>query len=248
MNKRDVYLDYAATTPTDERVVTAMLPFFTEIYGNPSSFHSVGLKAQQAVAEARKAIAHFLGAHEDEIIFTSGGTESDNLAVMGITQLKAHRDAIEAQSGQKIPHVITSAIEHHAVLEPLLALQKKGSIELTILPVDRYGQVDVVDFKQALRPQTLFVSIMSANNEIGTIQPIEEIGRALLRWRKSENTPYPLFHTDACQSAGYQPLSVEKMHVDLLTFNGSKLYGPKGIGVLFVRRGTRLLPQMLGGG
>ncbi len=248
MKKRIVYLDHAATTPTDTRVTEAMLPFFSEIYGNPSSFHSAGLSAQQAVTRARKAVAKFIGAHENEIIFTSGGTESDNLAVLGIPETKAHRDAIQARSGKEVPHVITSAIEHHAVLEPLLALQKKGRIELSILPVDRYGQVSITDVKKALRPETLLVSIMSANNEIGSIQPIEDIGRAILRWRKSENTPYPLFHTDACQSAGYQKLSVEKNHADLLTFNGSKIYGPKGIGVLFVRRGIRLAPRVIGGG
>lgn len=248
MKKRSVYLDHAAATPTDTRVVRAMLPYFTENFGNPSSFHAAGLKAKNAVSHARKKVAAFFGAHEDEIIFTSGGTESDNLAVIGIPETQAHRDAILAASGKKIPHVITSAIEHHAVLEPLLSYQKKGRIELTVLPVDRYGLISVDDVKRAIRPETLFVSIMSANNEIGTVQPIEEIGRAILRWRKTEHTPYPLFHTDACQSAGYQPLSIEKIHADLLTCNGSKMYGPKGAGVLFVRRGIRLAPREIGGG
>jgi len=248
MKKRNVYLDHAATTPTDARVVREMKPFFTERFGNPSSFHSAGLNAKNAISRARITIANFIGAHEDEIIFTSGGTESDNLAVIGIPETKFHRDAIKVATGKEIPHVITSGIEHHAVLEPLLAYQKKGKIHLTVLPVDRYGRVSVSELKQSLRPETLLVSIMSANNEIGTIQPIEEIGRAILRWRKSENSPYPLFHTDACQSAGYQKLSVEKMHADLLTFSGSKIYGPKGVGVLYVRRGVRLTPRAIGGG
>jgi cysteine desulfurase len=248
MPKKTVYLDHAATTPTDERVVSAMQPYFSEVYGNPSSFHSVGLKAKEAVTASRKALADFIGAHEDEILFTSGGTESDNLAVIGIPETKAHRDAIKVKSGKEIPHVITSSVEHHAVLEPLIALEKKGRIELTVLPVDRYGQVSVKELKEALHPETVLVSIMTANNEIGTIEPIEDIGRAILRWRKEQNTPYPLFHTDACQAAAYLPLSVEKMHVDLLTLNGSKMYGPKGVGILYLKRGVRLAPRVIGGG
>lgn len=245
---RIIYLDHAATTPTDERVVQAMQPYFTELYGNPSSFHSVGLAVKNDISTARKTIANFIGAHSDEIIFTSGGTESDNLAVVGIPETKAHRDAIKKATGKEIPHVITSDVEHHAVLEPLLALRKKGRIDLTILPVDRYGQVSVNDLKEALRPDTLLVSVMTANNEIGTIQPVKEIGRAILRWRKERDTKYPLFHTDACQAAGYRELSVEKIHADLLTFNGSKIYGPKGIGVLYIRRGVRVAPWIIGGG
>lgn len=242
-----IYLDHAATTPTDPRVMEAMLPYFSEIYGNPSSFHSVGMEAKNAVSAARKSIATLLGVREDEIIFTAGGTESDNLAVLGIP--RAHKEAIKAKAGADAkPHVITSSIEHHAVLEPLMSVEKKGEIELTILPVDREGKVSVKDVEAALKPNTVLVSIMMANNEIGTIEPIADIGRAILAWRKEKVTPYPLFHTDACQAAGFLDLNIEKLHTDLLTMNGSKIYGPKGIGILFVRRGLKVAPLVIGGG
>jgi cysteine desulfurase len=251
---RIIYLDHAATTPTDPRVMEAMRPYFSDVYGNPSSFHSVGMEAKNAVAKARKSIASMLGVREDEIIFTSGGTESDNLAVVGVP--RAHREAIknyatritQHASSEIKPHVITSAIEHHAVLEPLLYLQKQGEIELTILPVDRDGKVAVQDVEAALKGNTVLVSIMMANNEIGTIEPIADIGRAILAWRKEQATPYPLFHSDACQAAGFLDLTIEKLHTDLLTLNGSKIYGPKGIGVLFVRRGLKVAPLVIGGG
>ncbi len=238
--QRVVYLDHAATTPTDKRVVEAMKPFFTDIFGNPSSLHSAGLKAKEATAEARKTIAHLLNAHADEIVFTGSGTESDNLAICGIVE--AHKN------NGKIPHIITSAIEHHAVLEPLIHLQKKGRIELTILPVDEFGLVDPLAIKAALKKETILVSIMAANNEIGTIQPIAEIGKTILAWRKDEKTAFPLFHTDACQAAGTLEMNVEQWHVDLLTMNSSKIYGPKGIGLLYVRRGVTLEPMIRGGG
>lgn len=237
-NMKDIYFDHAATTYLDERVLAAMLPYFTEVYGNPSSFHMAGLQAKQAVSEARKTIAKIINARDEEIIFTSGGTESDNLALLGT--IRAH-----AAKGK---HVITSAIEHHAVLEPLLLLQKRGEIELTILPVDRDGLVSVKDLQAALRPDTILVSIMMANNEIGTIQPIADIGRALLAWKKEHTSSFPYFHSDACQAAGACDLDVEKLHVDLLTINGSKIYGPKGMGLLYVRRGTKLEPLIIGGG
>lgn len=243
------YLDHAAATPVDSRVFDAMQPYFSSLYGNPSSFHSVGIEAKRSIAQARKRIAMLLNAHEENIIFTSGGTESDNLAVMGIPRTKAHRDAVAAKAGaDAIPHVIASSIEHHAVLEPLMALEKRGEIELTILPVDRSGRVSPDELVQALRENTLLVSVMMANNEIGTIEPIADIGRAILAWRKERGTPYPLLHTDACQAAGYLDLDVEKLHVDLLTLNASKMYGPKGVGLLYIRRGVRLAPMLIGGG
>lgn len=235
---KDIYLDHAATTYLDDRVLAAMLPYFTHTYGNPSSFHMVGLQAKEAVTEARKNIAGILHAREEEIIFTSGGTESDNLAVLGT--VRAH-----ASKGK---HVITSAVEHHAVLEPLLHLQKKGEIELTVLPVDGFGRVAVSDVEAALRPDTILVSIMMANNEIGTIEPIADIGRMLLHWKKDRATSFPYFHSDACQAAGACDLDVEKLHVDLLTINGSKIYGPKGMGFLYIRRGTKVEPLIIGGG
>jgi cysteine desulfurase len=245
--KHLIYLDHAATTPTDARVLEAMQPYFSEVFGNPSSFHTVGMRAKEAVTAARQTIAKLLNAHEDEILFTSGGTESDNLAVVGIPA--AHRTAIQAKAGSDaLPHVITTSIEHHAVLEPLLYLQKKGVIELTVLAVDREGLVDVKNVANALKPSTVLVSIMTANNEIGTIEPIADIGRAILALRKEQKTPYPLFHTDACQAAGVLDLNVEQTHVDLLSMNGSKIYGPKGIGVLFVRRGVKVEALIRGGG
>jgi cysteine desulfurase len=242
-----IYLDNAATTALDPRVFEAMRPYFSEVYGNPSSFHSVGLEAKNALSAARKTIAQLLHGHEEEVLFTSGGTESDNLAVVGVP--RAAKKALFTKLGPDVkPHVITSAIEHHAVLEPLLHAQKVGDIELTIVPVNREGQVSVKDIEAALNERTVLVSIMFANNEIGTIQPIADIGRALLVWRKTHATAYPYFHSDACQAPEYLDLNVELLHTDLLTLNGSKMYGPKGIGILYVKRGVKVEPLMRGGG
>jgi len=235
---KEIYLDHAATTAVDDRVLEAMRPYFSGVFANPSSFHMPGLRAKNAVSDARSSVAEILHCREDEIIFTSGGTESDNLAVIGIP--RAH-----AVKGK---HVITTAIEHHAVLETLLHYQKTGEVDVTVLPVDAFGTVSIETFEQALRPDTVLVSIMTANNEIGTIQPIADIGRAVLKWRKANATPYPYFHTDACQAAGALDLDVEKLHVDLLTANGSKIYGPKGIGILYVRRGVKIESLLFGGG
>ncbi len=235
---KDIYLDNAATTAMDPRVLLAMQPYFTETAANPSSFHTAGLRAKEALTEARLTIAKLLNAREEEIVFTSGGTESDNMAVVGIPRAMV----------VKGKHVITSAIEHPAVLEPLLHLQKKGEIELTVLPVDRDGLVDPDALMKAVRPDTVLVSIMYANNEIGTIQPIAEIGKELLKWRKEHGTSLPYFHSDACQAAGACELDVEKLHVDAMTINGSKMYGPKGVGLLYLRRGVKLEPLILGGG
>jgi cysteine desulfurase len=235
---KSIYLDHAATTPLDQRVLSAMQPYFSEMAGNPSSFHTPGLRAKEAVTAARQTIAKQLNCREDEVIFTSGGTESDNLALLGIIRMHA----------EKGKHVITSSVEHHAVLEPLLHLQKKKEIELTIIPVDREGKVDPDAVAKAIRPDTILISIMQANNEIGTIEPIADIGREILKWRKANITPFPYFHTDACQAAGALDLDVEKLHVDLLTLNGSKIYGPKGIGMLYVRRAVKLEPLIRGGG
>jgi cysteine desulfurase len=237
---KEVYLDHAATTYLDPRVLEAMQPYFSGVFANPSSFHTPGMRSKEAVTEARISIAKQLNAREEEVLFTSGGTESDNLAIVGAIRANVARGR----------HVITSSIEHHAVLEPLLHLKKKGEIELTILDVDRDGRVSVEAVEAALRPDTILVSIMYANNEIGTIQPIADIGRAILKFRKAQPVMslYPYFHTDACQAAGAYDLDVEKMHVDLLTLNGSKIYGPKGIGLLYVRRGVKLEPLVRGGG
>lgn len=235
---KEIYLDHAATTYADDRVLDAMQPYFSVVFANPSSFHSPGLQAKNALADARDSIAKILNCREDEIVFTSGGTESDNLAVIGIP--RAHK--------AKGKHVITTAIEHPAVFETLLHYQKDGEVDVTVLPVDKFGKVSVEELERALRPDTVLVSIMMANNEIGTIEPIANIGRALLKWRKGNATPYPYFHTDACQAAGALDLDVEKLHVDLMTMNSSKIYGPKGVGMLYVRRGVKVEPLIFGGG
>jgi len=224
-----IYLDYAATTPCAPEVVAAMLPFFSDRFGNPASMHTFGQENKGAVEEARERIASFLGAAPGEIVFTSGGTESNNTAVKGVAY---------ARRG-KGNHIITSPIEHHAVLEPCHFLEKEG-FEITILPVDGDGLVDPDDVRKTITGKTILISVMHANNEIGTIQPIEEIGRIA-----RERGVY--FHTDAVQTLGQLPFTVGELHVDLLSASAHKLYGPKGVGILFVKKGTRLTPFMHGG-
>lgn len=242
-----IYMDHAATTPMDKKVIEAMMPFFDVHYGNPSSLHAPGQIAAGVLAGARESIAKHLNAHADEMIFCSGGTESDNLAIMGVVN-SAKAELCKKFGKNAVPHIITSAIEHPAVLEPLLKLEYKGLIKLTQIEPASNGIVSVKDVQNAITDQTVLVTIMYANNEIGTIQPIAEIGKAILKYRKQSDSVYPYFHSDACQAAGYLDLNVEKLHVDLLTLNGGKIYGPKGIGLLFVRRGVKIEPQILGGG
>ncbi|HOI75416.1 MAG TPA: cysteine desulfurase NifS [Syntrophales bacterium] len=224
-----IYMDHAATTPVDPDVVTAMLPFFTEHYGNASSMHTFGQEAKQAVEQARKSIAFLIGARPEEIVFTSGGTESNNFAVKGIAYARK----------EKGNHIITSAIEHHAVLEPCHFLQKYG-FEVTVLPVDGTGLVDPDDVKKAITGRTILISIMHANNEIGTIEPIREIGAVA----REHGIP---FHIDAVQTFGRIPVPVDDLNADLLSASGHKLYGPKGVGILYIRKGTRIVPFMHGG-
>jgi cysteine desulfurase len=226
---RKIYLDYAATTPTDPEVVRAMLPYFSETFGNPSSAHEFGRDARAAVEAARENVAALLGAKAAEIIFTSGGTESNNFAIKGVAY--ANRN--------KGNHIITSSIEHHAVTEPCHFLEKQG-FEVTVLPVDRYGMVDPETVGKAITDRTVLISIMHANNEIGTIQPIAEIGK-LAR----ENGIY--FHTDAVQTFAHIPFTVESLNVDLLSLSAHKLYGPKGVGAIYIRKGTRITSFMHGG-
>ncbi|MBI5794441.1 cysteine desulfurase [Candidatus Uhrbacteria bacterium] len=235
--KREVYLDHAATTPMLPEVLEAMLPYLQNQFGNPSSFHSLGKNAKDAVDDARQTIAEILHAREDEIFFTSGGTESDNLAVLGYAR----------KNQDQGKHLITTKLEHHAVLESMMHLERKEGFEVTYLEPDRDGLVNVSQVEAALRPDTILVSIMYVNNEIGTIEPIAQIGNMIQKWREAHKRPVLKFHTDACQASEYLPLDVEKLHVDMLTLNGSKMYGPKGIGLLYVKRGIKLQPLQFGG-
>ncbi|MDD2421830.1 MAG: cysteine desulfurase NifS [Heliobacteriaceae bacterium] len=227
---KQVYLDHGATTPVNPDVAAAMIACLQDHFGNPSSLHGFGRDAKQFLDEARTNVAALIGAHPEEIIFTSGGTEADNMAILGVA--RAMR--------KKGNHVITSAVEHHAVLDTCLALQKEG-FEITVLPVDAYGQVHIDDFERALREETVLVTIMHANNEVGTIQPIKEIARMA----KAKGI---IVHTDAVQSVGKIPVDVNELGVDLLSVSAHKIYGPKGIGCLYVRKGTKMLPLMYGGG
>ena len=225
-----IYLDYAATTPTHPEVLKAMLPYFTDIFGNPSSIYYCGQEAKGAVEEARAKVAECLGAQVEEIIFTSGGTEADNFALKGV--------ALANES--KGNHIITSAIDHHAVTDTCKFLEKRG-FQVTYLPVDGHGLVSPDEVRKAITSKTILVSIMHANNEIGTIQPIAEIAKIA-----REAGVY--FHTDAVQTVGHLPINLSKLDVDLLSMSAHKLYGPKGIGALYVKKGTKLVPFMHGGG
>lgn len=230
MPKKRICLDHAATTPVDEEVLAAMQPYFSEKFGNASSIHSFGTEAAEALENSRKAIAKALNAEPHEIIFTSGGTEANNFTLKGIAF--ANRE--------KGKHIITTKIEHDCVLNSSKWLQEQG-FEVTYLGVDKFGLVNPEDVKKAIRSDTILVSVMQANNEIGTIEPIREIAR-LCR----EKGIY--FHTDACQSFTKIPLDVKKDNVDLVTINAHKIYGPKGVGALYVRSGTKIDPLMHGGG
>lgn len=227
-----VYLDHAATTPVDERVQEAMLPYFGQVFGNPSSVHTYGQRADAALQEARRSMAEHLGCSPEELIFTSCGSESDNLALRGA--------ALAAREQRGANRILTTRVEHHAVLHTAQQMASLFDFELSYLPVDEYGQVQVEAVAERLQPDTAVVSVMHANNEVGTINPIKEIGQLC----REQDIP---FHTDAVQGAAHFPLQVQDLKVDLLSIGAHKFYGPKGIGALYIRDGTPLIPTQTGG-
>ena len=227
---RRIYLDHAATTPVHPEVARAMAPYFSKDFGNPSTLYSYGREAKGALEEAREKVARLIGAkHPEEIVFTSGGTEADNFALSGIAWANE----------KKGNHIITTSIEHHAVINVCKFLEKRG-FEVTYLSVDKYGLVDPLELKRAITNKTVLISVMHANNEIGTVEPIEKIAEIA-----REKGIY--FHTDAVQTLGHIPIDVEKMEVDLLAMSAHKLYGPKGVGALYIRKGTKIVPFLYGG-
>jgi len=231
MSRPPVYLDYHATTPVDRRVLERMLPYFSETFGNPaSSTHQWGWKAQEAVEQARREVSQLIGASPREIYFTSGATESNNLAMQGACGL--------ADAGRR--HMVVSAIEHKSVLEAAERMERRGW-RCTVVPVDREGVIDLEAVERAVGPETAYVSVMAANNEIGVVQPLVEIGAIARR-------AGAVFHVDAAQAAGKIPIDVAAMHIDLLALTGHKMYGPKGAGAIFVRKQTRIEPLIVGGG
>ena len=227
--KKLIYLDNAATTKTSEEVVAAKLPYFTDYYGNPSSVYEFASESKKAVSNARRTIAETLGAQENEIYFTAGGSEADNWA------LKATAEAYQSKG----KHIITTKIEHHAILHTAEYLEKRG-FEITYIGVDENGVVKVDELEKAIRPDTILISVMFANNEIGTIQPIKEIGEIA----KKHGV---LFHTDAVQAYGQLPINVDELHIDMLSSSGHKLNGPKGIGFLYIRKGVKIRSFVHGG-
>ena len=231
---KKIYLDYASTTPIDPMILKSMLPYFDMKYSNPSSMYESGRMAKSVIDESRKKIAKCINCKPDEIIFTGSGTEADNLAILGIA--RAYRD--------RGNHIIISSIEHKAISEPAKQLEKEG-FEITVLPVDKTGTIDIKQVIASIKKETILISIMYANNEIGTVEPIKELAIAIKNHR-GVNT-FPLLHTDACQAAGYLSIDTDRLGIDLMTLNSSKIYGPKGIGMLYKRSGIKINPIISGG-
>lgn len=236
---RRIYLDNAATTNIDPKVIEAMNESY-QFFGNPSSLHTFGQEARKLVDQSRDKIAEFFNCKPTEVIFTSGGSESDNLAIKGIV------NSIQITDNSKRPHVVTSAIEHHAVLHTVQDLEKAGKIEATYVKPNEKGIIQVSDIEAAIKPNTVLVSIMYVNNEVGTVQPIREIGKMIEKENKDRQEKI-FFHTDAVQAAEFFNMDTKYLHVDLLTLTAHKIHGPKGIGVLFVKKGTPIEPQIIGG-
>ena len=255
--KKRIYMDYAATTPIDGRVLRAMNTVYEKNYFNPGAFYADAVKAKNLVSESRKSVAKLLGTTSDHVVFSRGGTESNNMAILGIVHKflqyplgLAEPRPLPLKGGDNIvrPHVIISEIEHAAVLETVRDLEQQNIIELSVAPVDAFGILDMKELKKLLRPETILVSVMYINNEIGTVQPIKEITK-LVRWFKKQNDlkTYPLVHTDAIQAVNYLDINVERLGVDLMSISGSKIYGPKSSGVLYVRN-LDLVSSMFHGG
>ena len=275
--KKNIYLDYASATPLDKAVVKKVAFYEQKFFANPTSIHEKGVEVRKVIDESRSKIAKLINAHSDEIIFTGSGTESDALAILGT--IKNYELRMKNESAEyKIPHIITTKIEHPAVLENCRMLEERGEAEVSYISVDRFGIVNLEELKDSLKKNTILVSVMYANNEIGTIQPIEEIAKIIRHFKKikpenqkgffgssdeggrgarplknlsdfPDSSNFPLFHTDACQAMNYLfTENIEKLGVDLMSFNSSKIYGPKGIGILYKKRNITLSPLYKGGG
>ncbi|MBI2676694.1 MAG: cysteine desulfurase [Candidatus Yanofskybacteria bacterium] len=236
INNAKIYLDYAAATPVDRRVSKIVSGISVKFFGNPSSVHNFGSAAKKVMEDERKKVAGVLGVKPGEVFFTSSGTESDNLAILGAARFYKNKGR----------HIIVSAIEHLAVLNSCKVLEQEG-FKITYLPVGKEGIIDPESVKKAITKSTILISIMQANNEIGTIQPIKEISRIIYEWRKNNNTNLPYFHTDSCQAAGFLNIRPHALGVDLMTFNGAKIYGPKGVGCLYKKSEVGLTPLLFGG-
>jgi cysteine desulfurase len=250
--QRRIFLDYASTTPLDKRVLKAMMPYLTSDFGNPSAIYYEGVKAKKVVKECRTTIARLLNIRPEEIIFTATGTEADNLAIRGVVEAWRNLGIGFPSVGNPIPkppHIVTTNIEHPGILEMCKQLEKEG-IEVTYVPVEENGIVDPQKIKQALKSTTILVTVMFANNEIGTIQPLRDISRVIAEFKKEsgQRLHIPYFHTDASQAANYLDLSFQKLGVDMMTLDASKIYGPKGTGLLAVKRQVSLKPIIVGGG